>query len=107
MAPLACALALDALGTEAHVLHPLHTDEGAAALAFLTVPVPAPCPATFAHAVVLVPLVLAEALRVGVAGALAGAGVRRREPGPVTRFFEGGRVSQTLYGVSKTLLDST
>ena len=28
-------------------------------------------------------------------------------PSPVTRFFEGGRVSQTLYGVSKTLFDST
>ena len=29
------------------------------------------------------------------------------EPSPVTRFFEGGRVSQTLDGVSKTLFDST
>ena len=28
-------------------------------------------------------------------------------PSPVTRFFEGGRVSQTLGGVSKTLFDST
>ena len=28
-------------------------------------------------------------------------------PSPVTRFFEGGRVSQTLDGVSKTLFDST
>ena len=28
------------------------------------------------------------------------------EPSPITRFFEGGRVSQTLDGVSKTLVDS-
>ena len=28
-------------------------------------------------------------------------------PSPVTRFFEGGRVSQTLNGVSKTLFDAT
>ena len=28
-------------------------------------------------------------------------------PSPVTRFFEGERVSQTLYGVAKTLFDST
>ena len=35
-------------------------------------------------------------------------GVRRASPpSPVTRFFEGGGVSQTLYGVSKTLFDST
>ena len=31
----------------------------------------------------------------------------RVAPGPVTRFFEGGRVSQTLDGVSETLFDST
>ena len=28
-------------------------------------------------------------------------------PSPVSRFFEGGRVSQILDGVSKTLFDST
>ena len=28
-------------------------------------------------------------------------------PSTATRFFEGGMVSQTLYGVSKTLVDST
>ena len=33
--------------------------------------------------------------------------VRDLLPSPGTRFFEGGRVSQTLYGVSKTLFDST
>ena len=32
---------------------------------------------------------------------------RARVPSPVTRFFEGGRVSQTLDGMSKTLFDST
>ena len=37
--------------------------------------------------------------------ALAGAGAAH--PSPVTRCFEGGRLSQTLYGVSKTLFDST
>ena len=32
---------------------------------------------------------------------------RLRVLSTVTRFFEAGRVSQTLYGVSKTLFDST
>ena len=32
---------------------------------------------------------------------------RRLRPSHVTRFFEGGRVSQTLDGVSKALVDST
>ena len=30
-----------------------------------------------------------------------------RLPSPVTQLFEGGRVSQTLHGVSRTLFDST
>ena len=34
-------------------------------------------------------------------------GVREQMPSPVTQFFEGGRVSQTLDRVSKTLFDST
>ena len=39
---------------------------------------------------------------------LLGPGARAEQvPSPATRFFEGGRVSQTLYGVSKTLFDST
>ena len=29
------------------------------------------------------------------------------DPSPVTSFFEGGRVSQTLHRASKTLFDST
>ena len=47
-------------------------------------------------------------LRGVAAGELEDALVPLEEvPGPATRFFEGGRVSQTLYGMPKTLFDST